>query len=392
MTIVVFALILLILVLIHEFGHFLVAKKLGIKVEEFAFGFPPRLFSRKKGETEYSVNLLPIGGYVKLYGEDDAGGGRISFKNTISKVIERDRAYFARPPVQRLMVGVAGVVMNVLLAAFIFYVYFIISGFKAELPLLSDHHFFVATEQKQSDIVISAVVKDSPADKIGIKPFSFITKVNGIPVTSSNQFVGLVNANKGKQISISWKEDKTSQEFTSRVIPRISPPKNQGALGIAFTTLSSATLLYTTPTQKILSGIIHPINLMAYNFDLMGQLIGNAIKTKNAAPLSQGVAGPVGIYSLVGSIVSIPNAKERILEILNLAGLLSMSLAVFNILPIPALDGGRVFFILIEMIVGKKLNPRIESIANSIGIALLLTLLLFVTLHDVLRQLSGSGF
>src|SRR3990172_5705628 len=142
-TILVFLLLLSVLVLIHEAGHFFVAKKFGILVEEFGFGFPPRMFSFKKGETMYSINWLPIGGFVKLYGEDEAGGGSVKIRNPKSEIRKQDikRAFFARSVGQRAAVVVAGVVMNTLLAIIIFYVYMGVSGFRTELPLLKDHTF-----------------------------------------------------------------------------------------------------------------------------------------------------------------------------------------------------------------------------------------------------------
>lgn len=395
-TIITFALILLILVLIHELGHFIVAKKIGVKVEEFAFGFPPHLFSFKKGETQYSINALPIGGYVKLYGEDEAGGGRIKLKveNLKLKVADENRAYYAQKPSHKLYIGIAGVVMNALLTILIFYIYFFISNFRADLSLFpnTNPNFFLATEQRKNEIVVTDVVKGSPADQVGMKVPSIITKINGVEIKDTSQFSDIVSQNKGKEITISWKSGQKSAEFTKAITPRVSPPPKQGAIGIAFYSFSTISLLYDQPFQKIFSGIVHPVNLMKYNFEVMGKLISQAFKTKNATPLSNSVAGPIGIYSIVGTIVANPNLKERALDILNLMGLLSMSLAFFNILPIPALDGGRVFFILIEIIVGKRLNPKVESYINSIGIALLLTLLLVTTLHDIIRQFAGKGF
>jgi regulator of sigma E protease len=393
-TIITFAVILLALVLIHEFGHFLVAKIIGVKVEEFTFGFPPRLASIKKGETEYSINALPIGGYVKLYGEDEAGGGRISnLKSQISNLKDEGRAYYAQKPIHKIYIGVAGVVMNALLAAFLFYIYFFISGFTTDLNLFpgSNPSFFLATETRKTDIIVSELSKGSPAEAAGIKVMSTIEKINGTAVLDAKQFVDIINADKGKQTALIWKDEK-GKEHTALVTPRVNPPKGEGALGIAFFPYSKLTLSYTSPIQKVFSGIVHPVNLMKYNFEVIGSLVAKAFKTKNASGLSNGVAGPVGIYSIVGTIISIPNLKERILDLLNLAGILSISLAFFNILPIPALDGGRVFFVVIEMIIGKRLNPKFESLANSIGMALLLTLILLTTFHDILRQLSGKGF
>src|SRR5687767_11375126 len=153
LTGLVFLLILSVLVLIHEAGHYFVAKKFGIKVEEVGFGLPPRLWGMKKGETIYSLNWLPIGGFVKLYGEDEAGAGRIAptkheKEKEHDKNKDHSRAYYDRSIAQRAAVVIAGVVMNTLLAIVIFYAYMFVSGFKAELPLYGNHNFFLANQQK----------------------------------------------------------------------------------------------------------------------------------------------------------------------------------------------------------------------------------------------------
>lgn len=384
LTALIFLLILS-LVLIHELGHFLVAKKLGIKVEEFGFGFPPKIFGIKKGETLYSINLLPIGGFVKLYGEDPAGGGSVDLRGRNITVKDEKRAFYARSVGQRAMVVVAGVIMNALLATIIFYAYLGIAQFKAEIPLLDDHKFLFVHQTVSSDVIITAVSKNSPAEKAGITPFSRIISVNGQRTTRVEEFISVVNKNKGKEIVLVWRNEKTGEQKTARVIPRLNPPKNQGALGIAFFPLSIAKLEYATPAQKIFSGVIHPTNLLIYNFKIIGKLIGVSVKEKSAAPLGEGVSGPVGIYSLVGNIVKLPDVKEKMLQTLNLAGLLSISLAFFNILPIPALDGGRFFFIAIEAITGKKINQRFEALTHTIGMAILLTLIALITFKDLGR-------
>jgi regulator of sigma E protease len=147
--------------------------------------------------------------------------------------------------------------------------------------------------------------------------------------------------------------------------------------------MKTVTLSYDTPEQKLLSGFTHPANLMAYNFDILGTLIGVSVKEKTVEPISQGVSGPVGIFSLVGTIVDIPNVKEKVLQLLNLSGLLSISLAFFNILPIPGLDGGRLFFIAIEAVTRRKVNQRIEGYAHTIGMLLLIALIILVTFKDI---------
>jgi len=387
LTALVFLIILSALVLIHELGHFLVARKFNIKVEEFGFGLPPRIWGIKRGETLYSINWLPIGGFVKLFGEDDAGGGRVNAKRLAQSEKTKDeaRAFYSRPVSQRALVVVAGVVMNSLLAIVIFYIFMFVGGFKAELPLLTQHKFFMANEVIKTDVIVSGIEKNSPAGQIGIPSYAKMVAVNGKKFTKVSDFTKAVSLEKGKEISLTWIDPQSQRTVTKKVTPRANPPKGQGALGVSLYGMSSVTLAYDTPVQKIFSGVIHPINLLSYNFDVMGKLIASSIKEKDATAISQGVAGPVGIYSLVGTIVQIPDMKERVLQILNLAGILSVSLAFFNVLPIPALDGGRLFFILFEGITRKKVNPKYEALAHTIGMAVLLLLILLVTFKDIFQ-------
>jgi regulator of sigma E protease len=384
-TIIVFVLILSVLVLIHEGGHFFVAKKFGIKVEEFGFGFPPRLWGKKIGETIYSINWLPIGGFVKLYGEDEAGGGKIRNSKFEIRNSDKDRAFFAKSAWKRAAVILAGVVMNAVLAAIIFYVFLGLSGFKTELPLLSDYKFFGVTQTNIQEVIITEIAKNSPAEKSGLKSSVQIISVNGQKIKDSEQFINIVNKNKGREIELVWSSLQVSEPHVTKIIPRLNPPKGEGSLGVGLFSLASAKLDYKTPTQKIFSGIVHPINLMAYNLNIMGNLIRVSWEKKTTQPLSQGISGPVGIASVTGSILAITNLKEKILELLNLAGLLSISLAFFNILPIPALDGGRLFFILIEAFTGKKINQNVESMVHTIGMIALLTLMALITYKDIAK-------
>lgn len=388
-TALIFLLILSVLVLIHELGHFLVAKKLNIKVEEFGFGLPPRLFGIKRGETIYSINWLPIGGFVKLYGEDDAGAGRVNAKRLAQseKPKALARAFYARPVGQRAAVVVAGVVMNTFLAIVIFYIFMGVAGFRAQLPLLKDHTFYFANTSIKTDILISQVQKNSPAAKVGIPQYAQIVSLNTIKPHTSEEFTAAIKKSQGKAISITWIDPNTHKKTTKSVVPRVNPPKGQGALGVSLFGARSVMLSYETPVQKAFSGITHPINLLLYNFDLIGSLVKSAVRDHDATALGEGVAGPVGIYSLVGTIVQIPNIKERSLELLNLAGILSISLAFFNVLPIPALDGGRLFFILIEGITRRKVNPKYETLAHTIGMAVLLLLIVLITFKDIFQFL-----
>jgi regulator of sigma E protease len=387
--------ILSILVLIHEFGHFITAKRLGIKVEEFGFGFPPKAWGKKIGETTYTINWLPIGGFVKLHGEDDAGGGKVNLKDLTKDVTDIKRAFFARPVWQRALVVLAGVIMNSLLAFIIYYGFMFLAGFQTELPLLNDHKFFAAEQRnKLNNIVIRGVSENSPAANAGIRECSeeycaSIVTINGREPQNSEDFGDTVRKNKGREITLGIKNlagDKDTETIT--LIPRENPPKNEGALGIEFSIIETVELLYKTPVQKLLSGITHPLNLMSYNFSVMKTLITQAIVEKDTEALSTGISGPVGIVRLGSQINQIVDLRERFMQFLNLAGLLSISLAVFNVLPIPALDGGRLFFILLEGITRKKVSPKIEGVIHTVGMFLLLGLILLITFKDIFQIFS----
>lgn len=391
-SLLVFLLILSVLVLIHELGHFLVAKKFGIKVEEFGYGLPPRAWGKKIGETIYSINWLPIGGFVKLYGEDEAGAGRVTVKSTSGTLSvnsgpktknkkDEDRAFYSKSVAQRAAVVVAGVVMNVLLAIVIYYIFMFLSNFRTELPLLSEHKFFGVNQAVKEDIYINEVAKGSPASKTGIGQYDKLVEFNGKKIESVEFFTEQIRASKGQKVTLSWQDMETGKVNSSSVTPRVDPPKGEGALGISFMPMRVAVLSYDTPAQKVLSGITHPANLALYNFSIMGKLIGISVEERSAAPIGGAVSGPVGIFKVVEEFL----AKGDILQLLNLAGLLSISLAIFNILPIPALDGGRFFFILIEWVTGKKVNQRFETAAHSIGMAVLLGLIILITFKDIFQ-------
>lgn len=388
----VFLLILSVLVLIHEAGHYFTAKKFGIKVEEFGFGFPltPAIWQKKVGETVYSFYPLLIGGFVKLYGEDEAGAGRVEAAKEEKKPSKKDleRAFFSKPLWQRSVVIVAGVVMNTLLAIVIFYVYMFLANFQAQVPKLPQvtdktYTFIGVNQFDENQVLITDVAKGSPADSLGITPGSIVTSVNGAPVTSLKQFSDTVKNNAGTETSFTWTSIESQEEKEGTATPRVNPPADEGSLGVALYENAAITLKYETPTQQALSGIVHPINLMGYQFFMLGNLINQSVEEKDATPVTNNVSGPLGILYIVNIIVDFPDLKEAVLQLLNLAGLLSLSLAFFNILPIPGLDGGRFAFILFESITGRKIDPKVEGYIHGAGMVLLLGLLLLVTIKDI---------
>ena len=363
-TVLVFLLILSVLVLIHEAGHFFVAKKLGIKVEEFGFGLPPRIFGIKKGETIYSVNLLPIGGFVKLFGEDEAGSGKITnTKLQIPKDKDRERAFFARPVWQRALVVVAGVVMNFVLAT-----------------VIITYFFGVAGVQTPGDkVIVSQIVKNSPADRGGLRSGDIIETINGIKITNPKQLVSVTKSYLGEKLSLHVQKE-SGEEKDITVVPRKNYPSNEGPMGISISSniITKKYPLYQAPFVGLLEAfkqswlIISGLGMVFY------QLLFHA-------QIPRGVAGPVGIAQLTGQFIQYgPQA------VLSLVSLLSLNLAILNILPIPALDGGRLFFIFIEGVTGRKVPQRFEAYAHAIGMAILLALIAFITLSDIIRLISGQ--
>lgn len=362
-TIIIFLLILSLLVLIHEAGHFFVAKFFNIKVEEFGFGLPPRAFGIKRGETLYSINWLPIGGFVKLYGEDEAGSGSVSLKSQILPTKDVSRAFYARPVWQRASVVVAGVVMNFILAVAIVSILFSVVG--------------VATPGK--NVVVDTVLKNSPAAVGGLKTGDTILSIDNKNITDPSQIVAITKQHLGEAVKLKIK-DKASNTKTIVVTPRKVYPRTEGAMGIA---ISQTSIIKKYPWYEApfvgTKEVLNQSALIAVGlFTVVAQLV-----TKGSVPSD--VAGPVGIAQLTGTVVSI-----GLPAVLSFIALLSINLAIVNVLPIPALDGGRLFFILFEGITGKKVNPKYENYAHTIGMAVLLILIALITLHDLIRVFSGQ--
>lgn len=356
-SILVFLVVLSLLILIHEFGHFIVARRAGIWVEEFGFGLPPRLFGKKIGETIYSLNWLPFGGFVRLHGEMDEEG-----------VTNKSRAFLYRNKKTRASIVVAGVIMNFLLAIVAFAIVYSFSG--------------VPRDTHQLKIV--DISQGSPAQSAGVIVGDVISKVGKDNITKTADFISKVNLQKGKTTTFEIQREINGQKSTMNLSmkPRENPPAGEGALGVTITT----TEIYFPPVW------LRPFYGIYYGFKeaiFWGQTIAVGLWTiiaglfKGQAP--QGVSGPVGIFA-----VTTEAARNGILTLINFVGVLSVNLAILNILPFPALDGGRLFFIGIESIIGKKVTPKFEATVHTIGMIILLALLLAITIGDV-RHLIMAG-
>lgn len=370
-SILVFVITLLVLVLIHEFGHFLLAKKFNIKVLEFGFGIPPRVWGKKIGETIYSINWLPLGGFVRLLGEDEVD----------KATLEDKRSFSAQSVSKRILVVVAGVSMTLLFAWLLFYIVLGFQGFKTQIPLILEHQFSGVIQKEESFVVIAQVAQNSPAESAGIKSGERIVSLNNESIENDQQLVEKTKSLAGTEVELALSDLQGNKMHTIRVTPRLEPPEREGPLGIALMQFELANLEFQTPLQKIFSAPIHSWNLVAYSSRIFSKLISQSLAQKDIEPLSKSVAGPVGITSLANTILT--STDSPLLPYLDFVAILSLNLAVINLLPIPALDGGRLLFLIIEATTRRRVHAQLEKWIHTVGMALLLTLALLITFSDI---------
>jgi regulator of sigma E protease len=340
MSIILFILALSFLILLHELGHFLAAKSFGLLVEEFGIGFPPRLFSWKRGETRYSLNLLPFGGFVRIFGEQAESGASPEL---------RDRSLVSQPVWKRAVVVAAGITVNFVL------------GWALLATVLS-----LGSPQA---LIVNSVAPDSPAALSGIAIGDRI-----VGYAESKAFVGFVEEHRGETVTLRLGSDADYREVS--VALRENPPPGEGVLGI---TLSEVGAAPRPIPIAIKDGFIDSAMIIWGILGSLGFLVASIFQ---GAPALEGFVGPVGIFG-----VAEQTAAFGFTYLLNLIALISLNLTVLNALPIPALDGGRLLFLLIEKIKGSPLNRRGEMIANATGFALLILLMVAITVHDVAKLL-----
>lgn len=356
LTIVIFLAILGILVLTHEWGHFIVARRAGLIVEEFGFGFPPRLFSFKKGETLYSINLLPLGGFVKILGED--GSGTDNPKSFASKSIS-----------VRSLITSAGVAMNFILGAVL-----LIIGFYIGLPQAIDKENEALAKNIQIQIV--SVAFNSPANAAGINFGDAVKYLKiGDKIININEITILqntVNEYLGKNIILGIERAGTPFEF--KIMPRKDPPQGEGALGIA---LVKTGIVSYSWYQSVWLGVK---SSFIVTWEIIKGFAGLLKNLVMAGEVPSEISGPVGIAVLTKQAASL-----GFTYLLNLVALISFNLTVLNLIPFPALDGGRLLFFGIEKIKGSKISPKIENVIHAIGLFLLLALVILITYRDILK-------
>jgi regulator of sigma E protease len=358
-SIFIFLIVLSLLILVHEVGHFIAARRNGVWVEEFGIGIPPRLYGKKIGETIYSINLLPFGGFVRLHGEQTEEG-----------ITKPNRAFLNKDKKTKTKIVTAGVVMNFVLAIVAFSIVYSFSGVPRET----------------GDIRVVEIADNSPAKEAGIVTGDIIRGVGGAEISSTDEFVEIVAQNANNEVALSVQKEGGEIENVA-LVPRDDPPEGEGPVGVA---ISSVEIYYPPVWQRPFLGVYYGFQEAIFWGVTVVFGLGRIIFDLFGGTVPKDVAGPVGIFALTSQAASF-----GALALINFVGVFSVNLAILNILPFPALDGGRLLFIVIESIFGKKILPRVEATIHAIGMAVLLLLVVAVTFFDIKRLISAgsiSGF
>jgi regulator of sigma E protease len=339
--------IIVVIIIAHELGHFITAKASGVKVEEFGLGFPPRLFSIRRGETLYSLNAIPLGGFVKMAGEEDP---------------KAERSLASKGIGTRLMVLSAGSLMNALLPLLFFSIAFMIP-----------HDVVIG------QVVVEEIATGSPASRAGIRAGDTIISVNNKEINSTLDLSRYIQINLGKEITFLVEHSDSSKEEV-QLVPRWQPPQGEGAVGVAIRTLEPTIVSQSEPFWRAIPmGVSQTIEtLVLFKNGILSLIIG-------AVPME--VTGPIGIAQIATEV-----AKAGVSPLLEFAAFLSINLAILNILPLPALDGGRIAFVLLEWARrGKRIAPKKEGLVHLVGLFMLMGLILAITYQDIMRIISGDS-
>jgi len=347
MVILIVIVSLSILILVHELGHFLLAKFFGVKVEEFGLGFPPRLWGKKIGETVYSLNLLLFGGFVKIFGEEGE-----SETPSLS-----GRRFTDQPIWRRGVIVLAGIFMNLVLGWLVLSVVFMLGS--------------------PSHLMVADVAPDSPASGAGLSRGDFILgisragKILSDPLKASD-FIEFMKDVKGEQVLLKVQHQGAVKEV--EVAGRQNPPAGQGPLGVSLIEAGFPAEPFFKSIGTAFTTTIKTTGLIVVAFvNLFGKIFVSP-------EVLETVSGPVGIFALASQAGSM-----GLVYLLQLMALISLNLAVLNFIPFPALDGGRFLFLILEKIKGSPISPKFQRVVNTVGFAFLIVLMVIVTVRDISR-------
>jgi len=363
-TILIFLIVLAILIFVHELGHFLSAKFFGIRVDEFAIGFPPQIISWKKGETKYVLNLIPFGGYVKIFGEDP--------DEESIKGVDSARSFVNAKRWKQAIVLLSGIFMNIVFA-------WILISVSFNIGLLTSIEDQYKNQAQNVVVMVTSVQASSPAEKAGLKSGDKILSVTSgtttIAIPSTTDIQKIV-AESGNTIKIDYERGNSTSSLN--VLSSDGVVDGKKAIGISMNLVGTVKFGFFRSFYEGLKLTFFESKAIAvglYHF-IVGAFSGQS------EILSQ-VSGPVGIVGMVGEARGF-----GISYLLGFIAMISINLAVLNLVPFPALDGGRVFFVIIESIIRRRIKPVIANWTNTIGFVLLILLMLFITYKDILKLLK----
>lgn len=348
--IIPFAVILGILVLVHEFGHFIMAKIVGIRVERFSIGFPPRLFGKKFGDTDYCISAIPLGGYVKMSGMIDESMDQEGLKG-------EPWEFMSKPLWARFLAIIGGPGFNFIFAAFVFAGTIMYTGMDVSL--------------KSEPPIVGGVIENYPADEIGLQRGDRIVSINGEQIKTWTDITTIIHPAVDQDILIKWERNGTLYQAT--VAPREDTFREVGLVGIEPMTEHKDVSFF----PAIGYGFKSTYNLTGMMLKSFGMLFTGKISVK------EGLGGPVRIAQMTGE-----TAKAGFMSLLGFAALLSVNLGLINLFPIPALDGGHLILLGAEGIMRKPVSTKAKMIFQQIGMAIIFGLMIFVFFNDIMRLVS----
>ncbi len=350
-NIISFAIVLGVLIFVHEFGHFLLAKLMGVGVEKFSLGFGPRIVGKKIGMTEYLISAIPLGGYVKMVGESPG-------KELDESLLPL--SFLHKSLFKRSLIVLAGPVFNVLLSVAIFFVFFQVSG----LPIMKPE--------------VGEVQEGMPAHKGGIRPGDRVVSIDAKPVTRWEEMADLIRQSSGRPLRIEILRDERT--VLVKVVPKLLSSRDLFGeqvekYVIGLTASGAVTVRRLNPFQSATQGVLQTWQIAKLTVLAIGKIITGTISAKT-------LGGPIMIAQLAGQ-----QAEAGIINLIFFIALLSVNLGIINLLPIPVLDGGHLLFFLIEAVSRRPLNLKTREVAQQVGIFVLILLMIFVFYNDIARIL-----